>query len=64
MRGWVREVLFDRAASSRDYFSAAAVRDLVARDEASGGYSKEIFSLLTFELWQRTFLEQRQLVPN
>jgi asparagine synthase (glutamine-hydrolysing) len=64
MRGWVREVLFDRAASSRDYFSTAAVRDLVARDEASGGYSKEIFSLLTFELWQRTFLEQRQLVPN
>ena len=64
LRGWVHEVLFDRATTSRGYFSAAAVRKLLARDEAIGGYSKEIFSLVTLELWQRTFIEQKQLVLN
>jgi asparagine synthase (glutamine-hydrolysing) len=64
LRGWVREVLFDRATTSRGYFTAAAVRDLLARDEVSGGYSKEIFSLVTLELWHRTFLKQEQPVLN
>jgi asparagine synthase (glutamine-hydrolysing) len=64
MRGWVRDVLFDRASTCRGYFNTAAVGDLLARDEATGGYSKQIFSLITLELWQRTFLEQKQLVLN
>jgi asparagine synthase (glutamine-hydrolysing) len=62
LRGWVHEVLFDRVTAGRGYFSTPVVRELLARDEAEGGYSKEIFSLLTLELWQRTFLEQRQPV--
>jgi len=64
LRGWVHEVLSDRATTSRGYFATPAVRQLLARDDASGGYSKEIFSLVTLELWHRTFLEQRQLVFN
>ena len=61
LRGWVHEVLFDHATTSRGYFATPVVRELVARDEAKGGYSKEIFSLVTLELWHRTFLEHKQV---
>jgi asparagine synthase (glutamine-hydrolysing) len=59
LRGWVHDVLFDRTTTSRSYFAAPAVRELLARDEATGGYSKEIFSLVALELWHRTFLERK-----
>jgi len=62
LRSWVHDVLFDREATNRGYFSASALREMLARDEATGGYSTEIFSLVTLELWHRTFLEQRHLV--
>ena len=64
LSGWVREVLFDRTTMSRSYFDAPTIRHLLERDAVTGGYSKEIFSLVTLELWQRTFLEQKQSVPN
>ncbi len=64
LRGWVHDVLFDRTTTNRGYFAAPAVREMLARDEANAGYSKEIFSLVTLELWHRSFLEQRQLVLN
>jgi len=63
LRSWVHDVLLDRAATNRGYFALPALRELLARDEATGGYSKEIFSLVTLELWHRTFLEQKQLAP-
>jgi len=62
LRGWAHDVLFDRKTTNRGYFSAPAVQKLLARDEASGGYSKEIFSLITLEMWHRTFLEREQVV--
>ena len=52
----MHDLLFDRTTTNRGYFATRAVRDLVARNEAVGGYSKEIFSLMTLELWQRSFL--------
>ena len=58
LRDWVREILLDRTATSRGYFAASEVDQLLARDQADGRHSKEIFSLLTLELWHRTFLEQ------
>jgi asparagine synthase (glutamine-hydrolysing) len=64
LRNWVHDVLLDRAATSRGYFAAPAIRELLARDEATGEYSKETFSLVTLELWHRTFLEQKQLIPT
>jgi asparagine synthase (glutamine-hydrolysing) len=63
LREWVHDVLSDPAATSRGYFAAPAVRELLARADATGGYSKEIFSLVTLELWHRMFLEQKQLLP-
>jgi asparagine synthase (glutamine-hydrolysing) len=62
LRDWVHEVLLDRTTTNRGYFDAPAVRRLLARGEADGICSKEIFSLLTLELWHRTFLESKQPV--
>jgi asparagine synthase (glutamine-hydrolysing) len=62
LKGWVNEVLFDHGTTGRGYFATPVIRELLARDEAKGGYSKEIFSLVTLELWHRTFLEQKQPV--
>ena len=62
LRSWVHDVLLDRTTTNRGYFSTPVIRDLLTRDEAGGGYSKEIFSLVTLELWHRTFLEQKQAV--
>jgi asparagine synthase (glutamine-hydrolysing) len=64
MRSWVKDVLYDRTTTNRGYFDTSAVRELLARNETGAGYSKEIFSLVTLELWQRSFLEQGQLVLN
>jgi asparagine synthase (glutamine-hydrolysing) len=64
LRNWVHDVLLDRATTSRGYFAAPAIRELLARDEATGEYSKETFSLVTLELWHRTFLEQKQLIST
>ncbi len=60
--GWVQDVLLDRATTSRGYFAASAVRGLLAGDDANTAYSREIFSLITLELWHRTFLEQKPLL--
>ncbi len=59
MKSWVRDILFDRRAVNRGYFNRPALEDLVARNERSGKYSKEVFSLLTLELWHREFIERR-----
>jgi asparagine synthase (glutamine-hydrolysing) len=60
LREWVHDILLDPVTMSRGYFAAPVIHELLARDEAIGGYSKEIFSLVTLELWQRTFLEQKK----
>jgi asparagine synthase (glutamine-hydrolysing) len=62
LRDWVREILFDRTAANRGYFAASAVDRLLARDRTDEWYSKEVFALVTLELWHRTFLEQPQPV--
>jgi asparagine synthase (glutamine-hydrolysing) len=60
LRGWAHEVLLDRKTTNRGYFAAPAVQQLLARDEARGGHSKEIFSLITLEMWHRTFLDSER----
>lgn len=58
MRSWVRDILFDSRTLSRGYFKRRAIEDVVARNERSGNYGKEVFSLITLELWHRVFLER------
>ncbi len=64
MRDWAHGVLLDRTTTNRGYFATSAVRKMLAQDDASGGFSKEIFSLITLELWHRTFLESAALVAH
>lgn len=51
-------ILTDRKTSSRGYFRKGAVEQLLAANAGGKDNSKEIFSLISLELWQRTFLEK------
>jgi asparagine synthase (glutamine-hydrolysing) len=55
-------VLTDRRTVERGYFRKDAVEALLQANSNGTNYSKEIFSLLSFELWQRTFLEREHVV--
>jgi asparagine synthase (glutamine-hydrolysing) len=55
-------VLTDRRTVERGYFRKDAVEALLQANSNGTNYSKEIFSLLSFEIWQRTFLEREQVV--
>ncbi|MGB9432139.1 MAG: asparagine synthase (glutamine-hydrolyzing) [Candidatus Acidiferrum sp.] len=57
----VWDVLMDRRTIERGYFRKEAVEALLRANSNGGNYSKEIFSLLSLELWQRTFLEREQV---
>jgi len=54
-------VLTDRKTIDRGYFSKDAIEGLLRANSNGSNYSKEVFSLLTLELWQRTFLECEQV---
>jgi asparagine synthase (glutamine-hydrolysing) len=58
----VWSVLTDRRTVERGYFRKEAVEGLLQANSNGTNYSKEIFSLLSFELWQRTFLEREHVV--
>ena len=58
----VRDVLMDGRTIERGYFRKDAVEGLLRANSNGSNYSKEIFSLLSLELWQRTFLEHEQVV--
>jgi asparagine synthase (glutamine-hydrolysing) len=55
-------VLTDRKTIDRGYFGKNAIEGLLRANASGANYSKEIFSLLNLEIWQRTFLEQEQVV--
>lgn len=57
LRGWVNDVLFDRRTTNRGYFDTAAVRRLIDRTDAGSSWSKDVFSLVTLELWHRAFID-------
>ena len=58
MKSWMTDVLFDRETLGRGYFRRACVERMIAEDARLGGYSKELLSLVTLELWHRAFAEQ------
>ncbi|HEU6449330.1 MAG TPA: asparagine synthase (glutamine-hydrolyzing) [Verrucomicrobiae bacterium] len=55
----VEEVLLSSPARSRGYFEKHAVERLLKKNSLNDRYGKEIFSLLTLELWHREFLDQK-----
>jgi asparagine synthase (glutamine-hydrolysing) len=62
LKNVVWSVLTDRRTIERGYFSKGAVEAMLKSNSNGANYSKEIFSLMSLELWQRTFLEQEQVV--
>jgi asparagine synthase (glutamine-hydrolysing) len=58
----VYDVLMDRKTIERGYFRKDAIEKLLQANAEGKDYSKEVFSLLSLELWQRTFLEKEQVV--
>jgi len=54
LREWVRDVLFDRKTLERGYFNKKAVEGILNNSEK---LPKEVFSLLTLELWHRAFID-------
>ena len=62
LKNVVWDVLMDRRTLERGYFRKEGVEGLLQANSNGSNYSKEIFSLLTLELWQRTFLEREEVV--
>ena len=62
LKDLVWDVLTDSRTTNRGYFSKTAVEGLLKANSNGSDYSKAIFSLLSLELWQRTFLENEQVV--
>jgi len=62
LKDLVWNVLMDSRTINRGYFSRAAIEKLLRANSNGSNCSKDIFSLLTLELWQRTFLENEQVV--
>jgi asparagine synthase (glutamine-hydrolysing) len=60
-RPLVSEVLLDERTVSRGYFNKKAIEAML-HSSSGRDYSKELFSLVTLELWHRTFLEN-DVVP-
>jgi len=57
-RDLMHDVLLDRRTLERGYFEKASIEELLATNREAGSYPKEAFSLVTLELWHRTFLDQ------
>ena len=54
-------VLTDPRTVQRGYFRQEAIEGLLKHNSKGGDWSKEIFSLLTLELWHRTFLSSHKV---
>ena len=57
----VRAILTDRRTTERGYFEKKSVEKLINANNERGAYSREIFSLMTLELWHRMFLDGSQV---
>jgi asparagine synthase (glutamine-hydrolysing) len=62
LKDLVWDVLMDSRTIDRGYFSKGAVERMLRANANGSDRSKDIFSLLTLELWQRAFLENETIV--
>jgi asparagine synthase (glutamine-hydrolysing) len=61
LKGWLSDVLLDSQTLSRGYFKRSGVENLLAKNSAQCGHSKELLSLAALELWHREFLDVQPL---
>lgn len=57
LKGYVNEILLDHRTLGRGYFRGDAIERLLQRNAGRGALMKEVFALLTLELWHREFLD-------
>jgi asparagine synthase (glutamine-hydrolysing) len=57
LKDWVRDILLDRRTLDRGYFKKRALENLIERDREFHSYPKEILSLVSLELWHRSFAD-------
>ena len=58
LRPLVEDTLLSQKALDRGYFQRNEIEKILAANLNEGTYAKEIFSLLTLELWHREFADQ------
>jgi asparagine synthase (glutamine-hydrolysing) len=59
LKDFVSDVLLDQRALRRGYFSKKAVQGLIEENLKNGNYGKEIFCLISLELWHRQFIDNQ-----
>ena len=57
--GFVRELLLGETSRRRGVFRPAYLDELLARHEGGRSYDLELWTLISFELWCRVFLDRR-----
>lgn len=58
LRPAVAEILLDEKTIARGYFNRNTIETMIRSLSSGRNYSKELFSLVTLELWHRMFLQQ------
>ena len=64
LSGPVRDILLSDRAQSRGYFQKGAIERLLQRNAVDGKSMKEVFSLLTLELWHTAFMDAQKTPGN
>ena len=64
LSGPVRDILLSDRAQSRGYFQKGAIERLLQRNAVDGKSMKEVFSLLTLELWHTAFMDAQKMQGN
>jgi asparagine synthase (glutamine-hydrolysing) len=57
---FVREVVLSESSLSRGYFRKSGIELFLQRNARDGGLMKEVFALLTLELWHREFMDSQK----
>jgi len=55
---FVHDLLCDQRTRQRGYFKQSAIEELLRKNRANKEYAAEVFSLLSLELWHRTFVDK------
>jgi asparagine synthase (glutamine-hydrolysing) len=63
LRASVSEILLDEKTVARGYFDRRIIEMMINSPPSGRNYSKELFSLVTLELWHRMFLRKEVACP-
>ena len=58
LKDWVRDLLLGGRAVGRGYFNRQCIERLLDEDSKHHSHPKEVLSLVSLELWHRTFIDQ------